>query len=90
MLESVGGVAAISGHVMTSHAMMSRLTRRGGARGPPSNPCITALNAAIVNSTVSLSAPSPQTLGGTTYAFVSWSDGGVPTSSLIARWRRQD
>ncbi|MEO7436899.1 MAG: PKD domain-containing protein, partial [Candidatus Binatia bacterium] len=31
----------------------------------------------IVGSSISLSAPSPQTLNGNTYTFVSWSDGGA-------------
>jgi glucose/arabinose dehydrogenase len=33
----------------------------------------------IVGSTNSISAPSPQTLSGTTYTFASWSDGGAQT-----------
>jgi glucose/arabinose dehydrogenase len=36
----------------------------------------------IVGSRVSVSAPSPQTLGGTAYAFSSWSD-GLPQSHLV-------
>jgi glucose/arabinose dehydrogenase len=39
---------------------------------------------AIVNSTLSVSAPSPQANGGTTYEFVSWSDGGAQTHNLVA------
>jgi glucose/arabinose dehydrogenase/PKD repeat protein len=39
---------------------------------------------AILGSTLSLSAPSPQTMGGTTYEFVSWSDGGAPTRTITA------
>jgi hypothetical protein len=38
----------------------------------------------IVNSANSISAPSPQTLGGTTYAFSSWSDGGAATHNVTA------
>ncbi|HKY65486.1 MAG TPA: PQQ-dependent sugar dehydrogenase [Acidimicrobiales bacterium] len=38
----------------------------------------------IVGSSNSVSAPSPQTLGGTTYGFESWSDGGSPTHNLVA------
>lgn len=38
----------------------------------------------IVGSTSSISAPSPQTLGGTTYAFQSWSDGGAQSHNLVA------
>ncbi|MEO6028891.1 MAG: hypothetical protein ABIR79_18665, partial [Candidatus Binatia bacterium] len=38
----------------------------------------------IVNSTISLSASSPQTLGGTTYGFVSWSDGGARSHDFPA------
>jgi glucose/arabinose dehydrogenase/PKD repeat protein len=39
---------------------------------------------AILGSTLSLSAPSPQASGGTTYEFVSWSDGGAPTHNIVA------
>ena len=43
----------------------------------------------IVGSSNTVSAPSPQTAGGNTYAFSSWSDGGAPTrSSRPARRRR--
>jgi glucose/arabinose dehydrogenase/PKD repeat protein len=38
----------------------------------------------IRGSTVSLSANSPQALGGQTYEFVSWSDGGAQTHSVVA------
>ncbi|HSL63870.1 MAG TPA: PA14 domain-containing protein [Gaiellaceae bacterium] len=38
----------------------------------------------IVGSSNSVSATSPQTLGGTTYAFQSWSDGGAQTHNLVA------
>jgi glucose/arabinose dehydrogenase len=38
----------------------------------------------IVGSTNSLSAPSPQSLGGTSYAFQSWSDGGAQTHNIVA------
>jgi glucose/arabinose dehydrogenase len=38
----------------------------------------------ITGSTNSVSAPSPQTLGGQTYQFVSWSDGGAQTHSVVA------
>ena len=38
----------------------------------------------IQGSNNSLSAPSPQTLGGTTYGFSSWSDGGAQTHNIIA------
>jgi Concanavalin A-like lectin/glucanases superfamily/Bacterial Ig domain/PKD domain/Glucose / Sorbosone dehydrogenase len=38
----------------------------------------------IVGSTNSVSATSPQTLGGTTYQFVSWSDGGAQTHAIVA------
>src|SRR5678816_1704676 len=38
----------------------------------------------IVGSTNSISAPSPQTLGGTTYQFTSWSDGGAQTHNIVA------
>ena len=38
----------------------------------------------IAGSGFTLSAPSPQTLAGTTYEFVSWSDGGAPTRVVNA------
>ncbi|MGH2475242.1 MAG: PKD domain-containing protein, partial [Candidatus Limnocylindrales bacterium] len=39
---------------------------------------------AIRGSTLSVSAPSPQATGGTAYEFVSWSDSGAQTHSIIA------
>jgi glucose/arabinose dehydrogenase len=38
----------------------------------------------IVGSTNSVSAPSPQTLGGQSYTFQSWSDGGAASHNLTA------
>jgi glucose/arabinose dehydrogenase len=38
----------------------------------------------IVNSNTSLSAPATQTLGGASYQFSSWSDGGSATHNVIA------
>jgi hypothetical protein len=38
----------------------------------------------IVGSNNSVSAPSPQTLGGLSYGFQSWSDGGAQTHNLTA------
>ena len=38
----------------------------------------------IVNSANSISAPSSTTLGGTSYTFSSWSDGGAATHTFIA------
>ena len=38
----------------------------------------------IVGSTNSVSATSPQTLGGTTYSFTSWSDGGAQSHNVVA------
>jgi len=38
----------------------------------------------IVGSTVSVSAPSPQALGGTAYAFSAWSDGLPQTHVIVA------
>jgi hypothetical protein len=38
----------------------------------------------IVGSSLSISAPSPQVSGGTTYEFVSWSDGGAQTHNIVA------
>ncbi len=39
---------------------------------------------AIVGSNNSISAPSPQSLAGTTYDFVSFSDGGAQTHNIVA------
>jgi PKD repeat protein len=39
---------------------------------------------AIVGSIHSISAPATQTLGGTTYTFSSWSDGGAATHNIVA------
>jgi glucose/arabinose dehydrogenase len=38
----------------------------------------------IVGSTNSISATTPQTLGGTNYQFTSWSDNGAQTHSIVA------
>jgi uncharacterized repeat protein (TIGR01451 family) len=38
----------------------------------------------IQGSVNSVSAPSPQTIGSTTYGFVSWSDGGAATHTIVA------
>jgi uncharacterized repeat protein (TIGR01451 family) len=38
----------------------------------------------IEGSNNSISAPTPQTLGGTNYAWVSWSDGGAQSHNIIA------
>ena len=38
----------------------------------------------IVGSTNTISAPSPQTLNGNSYAFASWSDGGAQTHVIVA------
>lgn len=38
----------------------------------------------IKGSSNSISAPSPQLLGGTSYAFQSWSDGGARTHNVVA------
>ena len=38
----------------------------------------------IVNSQNSINAPTPQTLGGTTYVFSSWSDGGAASHNIRA------
>jgi glucose/arabinose dehydrogenase/PKD repeat protein len=42
------------------------------------------IRTAIMGSTLSVSAPSPQATGGTAYEFVSWSDGGAQTHSIVA------
>ncbi len=39
---------------------------------------------AILGSTLSVSAPSPQAIGGTAYEFVNWSDGGAQTHQVTA------
>jgi glucose/arabinose dehydrogenase len=39
---------------------------------------------AILGSTLSVSAPSPQASGGTTFEFGSWSDGGAQTHNVVA------
>ena len=39
---------------------------------------------AIVGSSVSVSAPSPQGLSGQSYTFSSWSDGGAQTHNVVA------
>jgi glucose/arabinose dehydrogenase/PKD repeat protein len=39
---------------------------------------------AILGSTLSISAPSPQASGGTAYEFVGWSDGGAQTHTIVA------
>jgi hypothetical protein len=38
----------------------------------------------ILRSSNSISAPSPQALGGTSYSFASWSDGGPATHDITA------
>jgi uncharacterized repeat protein (TIGR01451 family) len=38
----------------------------------------------IQGSSNSLSAPTPQTFGGTSYAWVSWSDGGAQSHNIVA------
>src|SRR4029453_8182128 len=42
------------------------------------------IRTAIMGSTLSISAPSPQATGGTAYEFVSWLDGGAQTHSIVA------
>lgn len=39
---------------------------------------------AILGSTLSISAPSPQALGQTAYEFVGWSDGGAQSHNIVA------
>ncbi|MDQ3122664.1 MAG: Ig-like domain-containing protein, partial [Actinomycetota bacterium] len=38
----------------------------------------------IAGATISVSAPTPQVLGGTTYHFVSWSDGAAQSHDIVA------
>jgi glucose/arabinose dehydrogenase len=39
---------------------------------------------AVIGSTNSISATSPQTIGGSTYTFSSWSDGGAQSHNIVA------
>ncbi len=39
---------------------------------------------AILGSTLSISAPSPQAIGGTAYEFIGWSDSGAQTHNIAA------
>jgi glucose/arabinose dehydrogenase len=39
---------------------------------------------AVIGSTISLGALSPQTIGGSTYVFSSWSDGGAASHNIVA------
>jgi glucose/arabinose dehydrogenase len=50
----------------------------------PASVTTPATRPAIVGSSNSVSAPSPQTVGGTRYAFESWSDGGAATHNIVA------
>ena len=43
-----------------------------------------AVQTVIEGSTNSISAPTPQTLNGSAYGFVSWSDGGARTHDIVA------
>jgi glucose/arabinose dehydrogenase len=43
-----------------------------------------ATRTVIVGSTNGIGAPTPQTLGGASYEFVSWSDGGAAVHNLVA------
>ncbi len=43
---------------------------------------------AISGSSVTVSAPSPQTMGGTNYQFDSWSDGGAQTHDIVVSTAR--
>ena len=56
------------------------LTLAVGSTGQPTPFTRTA----ILGSTLSVSAPSPQAVGGTVYEFVGWSDGGAQTHTLVA------
>jgi len=50
----------------------------------PTNAAAPYTKTVIANGVVSLLAPSPQTLGGTMYQFVSWSDGGARSHNILA------
>ena len=43
-----------------------------------------------MNSQVQLNAPTQQTVGGTTYTFTGWSDGGAATHTVNAPGREHD
>ena len=55
-----------------------QLNAAGGSGTTPFNQTV------IVGSRSTISAPSPQTLAGTGYEFVSWSDGGTQSHDVIA------
>lgn len=50
----------------------------------PASVTTPATRPVIVGSSNSVSAPGPQTLGGTRYAFESWSDGGAAAHNIVA------
>jgi glucose/arabinose dehydrogenase len=55
-----------------------RLTAGGTSTITPFNTTV------IVGSANSISAPSPQTVGGNSYTFQSWSDGGAQSHNIVA------
>jgi glucose/arabinose dehydrogenase/PKD repeat protein len=65
---------------LTFNTNPSGLTLAVGSMSAPTSFTRTA----ILGSTLSISAPSPQASGGTTYEFVSWSDGGAQTHNVVA------
>ena len=65
-------------HVLTFQTNPTGLTVSGGGTSGPA-----PVQATFIEGTgISLVAPPLQTLGGTQYGFVSWSDGGGATHSL--------
>jgi len=62
----------------TPNSVGLKLVVSGTARVAPFN--VTA----IVGSMISISAPSPQTVGLATYIWMSWSDGGAQTHNIVA------
>lgn len=65
---------------LTFGSSPSGLTLAVGSTNQPAPFTRTAIN----GSTLSISAPSPQASGGTTYQFVSWSDGGAQSHNIVA------
>ena len=63
---------------LTLQSDPSGLTAAAGSTSGPTPFTITVISGA----TVTVSAPSPQTMGGTDYQFSSWSDGGAQTHDV--------
>ncbi len=65
---------------ITVNSNPTGLALSAGSRSGPAPLTVTA----IVGGTITLAAPSPQGLGGTTYSFTGWSDGGLATHDIVA------